>query len=377
MLLLFKSSVMMRSLAITIFTFLVPVCNIIGQAKVDTGTQTGDLSLRIKSIAFVKDNEYSSPVIEGYTLPGLFFHPELVYTPSAKFNISAGIHLLKYAGKEKFSQIKPVLSASLNLSEKTTLTIGTLSGSERHRMFDPHFNSERLYSAYSEDGFQLTSLNDHFFNDTWLSWENFIVKGDTTREIFTFGESFKYTSSPIADFIRFEVPVQIQFKHFGGQISNYTEQVETFFNMATGLRINFDLAQKRYGETGIEYLQFINNQLNRVSASGISHGYASWLRFHYTYKAIYLGAAYWKSHNFFAPNGDNIYGSVSDYQPNVVVPERKIISNFVYLTLLPESYLEFFFGLDTYYDVIDKRLDYSLTLHLNFDKLIRLATLKN
>jgi hypothetical protein len=377
MLLLFKSSVMMRSLAITIFTFLVSVCNIFGQAKEETGTQTGDLSLRIKSIAFVRDDEYSSPVIEGYTLPGFFFHPELVYAPSAKFNISAGVHLLKYAGKEKFSQIKPVLSASLKLSEKTTLTIGTLSGSQRHRMFDPHFNSERLYSAYSEDGFQLTSVNDHFFNDTWLSWENFIVKGDSTREIFTFGESFKYTSSPVADFIRFEVPVQIQFKHFGGQISNYTEQVETFFNMATGLRINFDLAQKRYGETGIEYLQFINNQLNGVSASGISHGYASWLRFHYTYKALYLGAAYWKSHNFFAPNGDNIYGSVSDYQPNVVVPERKIISNFVYLTLLPESYLEFFFGLDTYYDVIDKRLDYALTLHLNFDKLVRLATLKN
>jgi len=376
MLLLFKSSLMMRSLAVTIFIFLIPVCNIFGQAKEDSGTQAGDVSLRIKSIAFIRDTEYSSPVIEGYTLPGFFFHPELVYAPSSKFNISAGVHLLKYAGKEKFSQIKPVLSASLKVSEKSTLTIGTLNGSDRHRMFDPHFDSERLYTAYSEDGFQITSVNDHFFNDTWLSWENFIVKGDSTREIFTFGESFKYTSSPIADFIRVEVPLQIQFKHFGGQISNYPEQVETFFNMASGLRINFDLAQKRYGETGIEYLQFINNQLNGVSASGISHGYGSWVRFHYKYKALYLGAAYWKAHNFFAPNGNNIYGSVSDYQTNVVIPERKIISNFVYLTLLPESYVELFFGLDTYYDVRDKRLDYALTLHLNFDKLIRLATVK-
>ena len=169
MLLLFKSSVMMRYPALTIITFLITLCNVFGQAKEDSVNQSGNLSLRIKSIAFIKDNEFSSPVIEGYTLPGFFFHPELVYTPSAKFNISAGIHLLKYAGKEKFSQIKPVLSASLKLSEKTTLTIGTLSGSERHRMFDPHFGSERLYSEYSEDGFQLTSLNDHFFNDTWLS----------------------------------------------------------------------------------------------------------------------------------------------------------------------------------------------------------------
>ena len=59
--------------------------------------------------------------------------------------------------------------------------------------------------------------------------------------------------------------MQIQFKHFGGQISNYPEHVETFFNLAAGLRINFDLAQKKYGQAGIEYLQFINNQFNGVS----------------------------------------------------------------------------------------------------------------
>ena len=58
-------------------------------------------------------------------------------------------------------------------------------------------------------------------HDTWVSWENYIFKGDSTREIFTFGESFRYTSSPIADFVHFEVPVQLQLKHHGGQISNY------------------------------------------------------------------------------------------------------------------------------------------------------------
>jgi hypothetical protein len=282
-----------------------------------------------------------------------------------------------FSGTDKFSQVKPVFSATLNISDKTALTIGTLNGSDKHQMLDPHFNTERLYNAYSEDGFQLTSKNDHFFNDTWLSWENFIFKGDTEREIFTFGESFKYMSSPVADFFRIEVPVQIQFKHFGGQISNYPEPVETLFNLATGVRINFDLAQKRYGEAGVEYLQFINNQMNGVSLSGIKSGNGSWTRIHYTYKTLYIGAAYWKSHNFFAPNGNNIYGSVSDFQTGVIIPERKIISNFAYLTLFPESYVEFYFGLDTYYDVGAKRLDSSMTLHLDFDKLIRLATVKN
>jgi hypothetical protein len=368
---------MVRYLSILFFTLFVTIWNTYGQIEGANGTIAGELSLRIKNINFVKDNEYSSPVIEGYTLVGFFFQPELVFSPSGKITLHAGTHLLKYSGSKRFSQVRPVFSASMNLSEKTILTIGTLSGSDRHRLFDPHFNSERLYNAFAEDGLQLTTSNDHIFNDTWLNWENYIFKGDSTREIFTFGESFKYTTSTIAGFLQFEIPVQLQFKHFGGQISNYPQPVETLFNFASGLRVNFNLAQKRYGQAGIEYLRFINNQLNGESQSGISHGYASWIKLHYTYKSIYIGGGYWKAHNFFAPNGNNIYGSVSDYQPDVVVPERKIITNCFYLNILPETYFKLFFGVDTYYDVSLKRLDYSVALHMNFDKLFRLAILKN
>jgi hypothetical protein len=308
---------------------------------------------------------------------GYFIQPELVFSPSVKVTLRAGTHLLKYSGTKKFSQVRPVFSTTLNLSEKTSLTIGTLSGSDKHKLFDPHFDRERLYNAYAEDGLQLTSGNDHLFNDTWLSWENFIFKTDSTREVFNFGESFRYTSSPVADFLRFEVPVQVQFKHFGGQISNYPEYVVTYFNLAAGLRINFDLVQKRYGVAGIEYLQFINNVFPERPSSVILHGYASWFRFHYTYKALYIGATYWKAHNFFAPNGNAIYASVIDNHPDYVIPERRIITNFVYLTLLPESYLELFLGLETFYDVCQKRLNYATTLHLNFDKLVKLATIKH
>jgi hypothetical protein len=210
-----------------------------------------------------------------------------------------------------------------------------------------------------------------------LSWENFIFKGDNTREVFTFGESFNYTSSSVADVLQFEVPLQVQFKHLGGQISNYPEQVETFFNLATGLKINIDIQHREYGQASIEYLQFINKELNGEPLSGISSGHASWLRLNYIFKSLDIGATYWRAHNFYAPNGNTLFGSVSDYQINVVVPERKLITNHIYFTLLPESYLKLFLGLNTYYNIDTKRLDNSIALHLSFDKLIRLATLKN
>ncbi len=367
----------MRYRALTIILLITSLSSLHGQSDEKTGDTSDSLSLRIKTISFVKNNEYFNPVTEGYTLIGAFLQPELVYSPTDKITVSAGVHLLKYSGIGKFSQVRPVLSTSLKLSEKTTLTIGSLSGSDKHRLFDPHFDSEHIYNSNLEEGFQLIRTSEHIFTDTWLNWENYIFKGDSDREVFTFGESFRYTSSKVGDIMEFEIPVQVQFKHFGGQISNYPEPVETFFNFAAGLRANIDLAGKKYGQAGIEYLRFLNNEFNGESQSGISFGYASWTRFHYTYKSLYIGMAYWRAHNYFAPNGNYIYGCVSDYQTGIVIPDRKIITNFVYLTILPESYLELFLGLETYYDVDIKRLDNAIALHLNFDKLIRLAILKH
>ena len=112
-------------------------------------------------------------------------------------------------------------------------------------MLDPHFNKERIYNAFSEDGLQLMTTNKHIFSDSWLSWENYIFKGDAEREIFTAGESFRYTSPEVSGLITLEIPVQVQVKHFGGQISDYPEHVETYLNIAAGARISVAVNQSK------------------------------------------------------------------------------------------------------------------------------------
>jgi hypothetical protein len=363
---------------VTIIMFLSGLFPVLmGQENADTLPESGKVYLSLKNINFVKDNEYFNPIIEGYTLTGFFIQPELIYSPSKKIRIQLGAHLLGYSGTTKLSQNKLVFSTTYNFTKNTFLTVGTLNGSDKHRMLDPHFDKERLYNySYSEDGLQLVTENKKLFNDTWISWENYIFKGDSVREIFTFGESFGYTSEKISEIFTIEVPVQIQFKHLGGQISNYPQPLETFFNLAAGIRINADIDRGRLGTAGIEYIQLINNELTKTGGNGIIKGSASWFRFHYNYKAIYFGSYYWKSHNFFAPNGNPIYSSVSTRDENGVIQNRRIWTNSLYLTVHPFQYFEIFFGADAYYDINLKRLDYSVALHLNFEKLIRLATLK-
>jgi hypothetical protein len=387
----------MRYPVILFFALLFVSCNIYGQATEDNGMQPGDLSLRLKNLNFIKDDEYFNNIgpskfvlissipgyydksvwNEGYTLLGYFVQPELVWTVSDKITLRAGIYLLKYSGTGKFTQVSPVFSTTFRLLKSTTLTLGSLAGCDSHKLFDPTFSNERLYTNYTEDGLQLTSSFKHIFNDTYLSWENFVFENDTTREIINFAESFRYTSAPVAKIFQFVIPFQIQFKHFGGQINNYPEHMETYFNLTTGMRINIDIDEKRFGQVGFEYLQFINKTFANIPPSGITKGNASWWRFHYTYKALYIGAAYWKAHDFFAPNGNSIYGSVINPYETYVIPDRKVITNSIFLTYLPESYLTILFGFESYYDVCQKRLDYALTLHLDFDKLIKLATLKH
>jgi hypothetical protein len=183
----------MRHLFIVIFALLAFSETNNCQEKTDTLSGPGKVYLSLKNINFLKDNEYYSPVIEGYTLVGFFIQPSIIYMPSEKLKIRLGTHILSYAGAPKITQAKLILSTTYNFTENTALTIGTLSGSDKHRMADPHFNNERLYTSYAEDGFQMVTETEHIFSDNWLSWENFIFPGDTVREVFTTGESFRYT----------------------------------------------------------------------------------------------------------------------------------------------------------------------------------------
>jgi hypothetical protein len=366
----------MRIIIVSFLLLVISPLAVYGEPAGETKAATGDLSLRIKSLSFIEDNEFYNPIVEGYTLLGFFFQPEIVYTASDKVILRAGGHILKYYGTEKFSQIRPIFSTTLNFSDKTALTLGTLSGPEKHHFLDPHFHDERLYNQYVEDGIQLTHVNDHFFNDTWISWENFIFKGDSTREQFTFGESFRYTSSALADLVRFEIPVQIQAKHKGGQISDYPEKTETFFNIAAGLRINFDLNSKKTVQTGIEYLRFLNKMRSDDSISGINHGYASWVRAFYYNRGFHLETGYWNAHDYYAPNGNPIYGSISTYKPDVVLHNRRLITGSASFRLLPASSVELFFAVDWFYDIDQAHSDQTYTLHLNFDKLISLTSKK-
>ncbi len=85
-----------------------------------------------------------------------------MYSPSPSFEIEIGLHQQLYAGKRE--QEKPVLIFSSNwkIAPATLLTIGTLKGSDSHRLFDPLFDTERLYSSFNETGFSTVTETNNY-----------------------------------------------------------------------------------------------------------------------------------------------------------------------------------------------------------------------
>lgn len=87
--------------------------------------------------------------------------------------------------------------------------------------------------------------------------------------------------------------------------------------------------------------------------------------------------AYWRSHDFYAPNGNLIYSSVSSvFMDKTIIPDRAILTNSLYLKTYPVKELELYFGVDIYYDYYLNKFFNAAVLHFNFEKLIKLATLK-
>jgi hypothetical protein len=366
----------MRHASIFILIICIAAPVIKGQDVSDTISPSEKLYFGFHNINFLKNDEYSNPVIEGYTLIGYFLQPEFIYRPASAVTLKLGAHLLSYSGTNRFSQVKPVFSTSFNFSKRSYITLGSLSASYREGLFDPNFNKERLYTSFSDEGIQVRLLNNNLLSDTWVNWENFIFKGDSDREIFTAGESFKYSSRLIGQRLRIYIPLQILFKHFGGQISNYAGEVETYMNAAGGITLELQRPDQKPGNAGIRFLGFMGRCLTKNAPSGINKGYGLWSSLFYSFKGAEIRVGYWKSHDFYSPEGNFIFSSVSDHLENVIIHNRDIITGSAGITIFREGFLKIRFAVDGYYDIDLKRLDNAVTLHLKFDRLFSIATLK-
>ncbi|MBR7052302.1 MAG: hypothetical protein IKI44_04850, partial [Bacteroidaceae bacterium] len=131
----------------------------IDEHRLDTA-DTRVLKVRVDATGFFHDNEYSSKMTDGYTLPGALLSPRLTYNPIDEIHIELGVHALCFNGANKYPNyayhdiglwkgdqyqsgfhLLPWIRLQAQL-KGVNIILGDLYGGQNHRLIEPMWNSE-------------------------------------------------------------------------------------------------------------------------------------------------------------------------------------------------------------------------------------------
>ncbi len=325
-----------------------------------------NLYFRLENNNFVKNNEYFSDYIEGYTLMGYSAQPSLVYYAGSRLRIKAGVHLIQFSGMNEFTEVLPTFSIHTQLTDQLSLIMGGLKGDVHHKLIEPLFDPENQYTRPIENGFQFIFNSNKLWLDAWVDWEQFIFIGDNKPEKFTAGISTSYELTRPESDLQITVPGQMIATHLGGQISNYTERMQSLANLATGVKFNYTIGEGFIKDIGVATYLASYHDLTAQSGWDFTNGSAIYPVTEINYKYGTLMAGYWHAKNFIAPKGSSLFQSTSNYQTGYYNKHRDLITAKLNFTKTFMKQIKFSATIETYYDVPASQFDYSYGINLVF-----------
>ena len=322
------------------------------------------LCLHIENSNFFKNNEYFNHFSEGYTLIGSLLQPTLDYHAGVKSKIQAGVHLLKFSGKERMDQIYPFFRFHHKLNTHLSVIFGTLYGTVNHKLSEPLFKPERYFTDNIETGIQFLVETRWADADIWVNWEKFIWYNDPFREALTFGISSEFSVFQKNSF-SLSVPLQVLVHHKGGQINQTDETLETLTNISPGIAVELHLQNRLISLLRFENYFLLFKDNSTVPTLPFTKGKGSLSSLKAQGENIYLTASYWWGNNFYAFHGEELFSSASLALPGYYENMRKLLSlkaDYTYRT----KFTTFNASAGTYYDMVHKKWDYYMGLHLLF-----------
>ena len=218
---------------------------------------TGTLSLTIDNLSFFKDNEYEGDHSRGYSLPGLWLQPKVVYQPLPNVRLEAGFHALIFDGANKYpcyayhdigrwkgnqyqsgAHVLPFFRAQAQL-QNLTFVLGDIYGGANHHLMEPLMNTEVNLTQDPEMGFQLLWNLPRYQLDAWLNWQSYIFEEDTHQEAFTVGVHQQFLLNDPAQAWHWYLPVDVLAQHRRGEQDITDMGVQTITNGGIGLGLRW------------------------------------------------------------------------------------------------------------------------------------------
>ena len=269
------------------------------------------LSLEVDNLNFFRNNEFFSELTEGYTLLGFHITPSVSYRVGNKLAVKGGLHALRYSGRENFRKIRPYFSLRYCFTPDFSMTIGSHSIKNRHRLVNPLFSIERRIDAYVENGLNFLYNKPDFYGNIWLDWEQFIYRGDPFREKFTAGGSFDWQVISGESDVHLSLPLQVLTRHKGGQINNTGLPTTSVFNYASGAKLDYSFSDSFIRKAGINFLYLGYRELADKEFNLYENGNALYpvVEVESEYSRIRVG--YWHARKFYAPLGHPMFQNIA------------------------------------------------------------------
>ncbi|SEG24391.1 hypothetical protein [Parabacteroides chinchillae] len=304
----------------------------------------GELLFQLDNINFFKDNEYSTSLMKGYSLPGLWVQPKLVYYPLKNIKLELGAHLLRYWGANKYPNmayqdianwkgdqyqkgfhVYLLFRAQVALSKHVNIVLGTLYGGANHNLIEPLYSPELNLTADPETGLQLLYNSRLLDLDIWVNWESFIFREDVHQEAFTVGLSTRFKLNRPESRFHFYIPIQGLAQHRGGEIDTlFTNSVQTLMNGAAGVGAVWNINHPVFKNVNVEldgtgYYQQAGELWPFNSGAGL---YARASADIYDFR---VKTSYFACHNFISMFGLPFYGAVSTKEKDVTYENPKML----------------------------------------------------
>lgn len=239
----------MKHLIYIFLLFALPLSSVAEEEAVTADSDSLGLAVEVDALAFFRDNEYDSHLTNGYSLPGAWLRPALIYNPNSSIHLEAGFHALFFDGANKYpnyayhdiatwkgsqyqsgAHVLPWFRAEARKGA-FTVVLGNIYGSLYHQHITPLYNREQLLSADPEMGAQIIINSGRLHTDLYLNWQSYQFEEDTHQEAFTVGLSARLN---IARELSATSHMLVQ--HRGGEQDITDMGVQTLCNGSLGLQ---------------------------------------------------------------------------------------------------------------------------------------------
>ena len=154
-------------------------------------TDSGSIHFHSEFTQFLRNDEYFSPIVEGYTLLGASTRQGLIYYPSAKTRVYAGVEALSYWGDKPFVHVLPDFNLLYRSGKGFQLQMGSLVNETEKDLAPLISNCENIFAKPLERGIDILFDKKLLKWNAWLAWQQFLKPYEHSQEIFVIGQNLE------------------------------------------------------------------------------------------------------------------------------------------------------------------------------------------